>query len=433
MELSPGTPVDLEALGSARVRRKLGEGGQGFVYEVMRPAGQSLALKWYKPISATAEQHRSLRYLVDHGSPDRRFLWPLALAHTAGHPGFGYAMRLRDERYIDLTYLVTGTGPRGETIDPSFATVITVCRHLTECFLRLHARGMCYRDINFHNVFFHPRSGDILVCDNDNIGIDDGQGGIRGTPFFMAPQLVRDVSFKTAPSTQTDLHSLAVLLFYLLCMDHPLTGAKTDAGLRGQDWLIEHFGRNPVFVFDPDDDSNRPLSARTLAYWQTYPRFVRDLFVQAFTEGLHEPSARVRETEWVKALQRLRDASMPCVSCGQTSFWDEAEPNRPCVRCGSPLPTPLVLQVGRHRIVLSSLTRLWSDHIDPNAEQPRLLGRVRPHPHDAGRWGLQNLSELTWQVRLPDGQTDPLAPGKAVEIIPGLELEVGTASAVVLA
>jgi hypothetical protein len=76
---------------------------------------------------------------------------------------------------------------------------------------------------------------------------------------------------------------------------------------------------------------------------------------------------------------------------------------------------------------------MWSDHIDSTVEEPRLLGRVRRHPQDAGRWGLQNLSDLTWQVRLPDGRTDALTPGKSVEIIPGLQLEVGRVSAVVRA
>ena len=64
-------------------------------------------------------------------------------------------------------------------------------------------------------MFFDPDTGDVLICDNDNVsanGIDNSS--VYGTPRFMAPEIVMG---QAKPSRNTDLYSLAVLLFYMVC------------------------------------------------------------------------------------------------------------------------------------------------------------------------------------------------------------------------
>ena len=57
-------------------------------------------------------------------------------------------------------------------ITPTFTGLATAGVHLADAFLQLHARGLCYRDISQGNVFVDPQTGDIQICDNDNVGID---------------------------------------------------------------------------------------------------------------------------------------------------------------------------------------------------------------------------------------------------------------------
>ncbi len=67
------------------VEHLLGEGGQGAVYQVtLRPDGGQFALKWYHRETATQAQWDALETLVDIGSPDPRFLWPIELAGATG-------------------------------------------------------------------------------------------------------------------------------------------------------------------------------------------------------------------------------------------------------------------------------------------------------------------------------------------------------------
>jgi DNA-binding helix-hairpin-helix protein with protein kinase domain len=424
MALHAGQDVDLGALGSGRVVRELGQGGQGYVYSIDRGEGRLLALKWYKPHGASAEQAAALTTLIELGAPHPRFLWPLSLASVPGRPGLGYVMPLKEERFIEMGYLVSGTYPDGRPLDTSFAVVISLCRLLADSFLRLHSRGLCYRDISFGNVAFDPATGDVRICDNDNVGIDDGGGRVLGTPFFMAPELVRDKTFRTLPNIDTDRHSLAVLLFYALCMGHPLEGARTERGLRDGAWLSRHFGTEPLFVFDPDDDSNRPTLDLVNAYWDIYPAFLREAFTRAFTEGHRDPTARVTESEWIKILGRLRDALTQCAHCHATNFADETKPTSRCGRCHRELERPMVLQFRRRRLVVSPFAKI------PTTDRPSAEGeledyaRVRRHPSDAHRWGLENVSGQSWAGTLPDGTRIDVRADQTVELMPGLRLEL---------
>jgi len=205
--------------------------------------------------------------------------------------------------------------------------VCRLCIELADSFLRLHSQGLCYRDISFGNVFFAPGTGVPLICDNDNVGVDGlGPHSVLGTRRFMAPEIVRR---EAVPSIATDLYSLAVLLFYVLMMGHPLVGRRElDHPCWDDEVESELFGRSPLFVFDPDDRSNEPLPdlhAGVIRNWQLYPPPIRDLFVQAFTAGIRDPlGGRVRESVWRSALARLRDTIVRCGTCGKENFTDPA-------------------------------------------------------------------------------------------------------------
>lgn len=425
MALAKATRVDLGPLGRAWITKLIGQGGQGHVYEVQPERdGPRLALKWYRTQSATEEQRHGVEQLLEHGSPHERFLWPLSLARIPGSDGFGYVMALRDPTFLELSHLLSNVDTEGRPLDVSFATTIEMCRQVAHSFLRLHSRGLCYRDISFGNVFFDPARGDILICDNDNVGVDNGRGRILGTPFFMAPEVVRDTTYSTLPNTETDRHSLAVLLFYILFMGHPLEGEATQDGLRDMSWLIRHFGTHPVFCMDPVRGDNRPPEI-VAEYWRIYPRFVRDLFTQAFTSGLDDPSRRVTEGQWIKAMGRLRDALYSCPHCGASVFWEAGETGRRCRGCAHPLQPSLLLHVGRRRLPVSTATLVRSDHLG-RVEEPEPVAMVLAHPREPGRFGLHNLGRGSWHALYDGGVRRPVPPGDTVELVHGLRVEVET-------
>ncbi len=48
--------------------------------------------------------------------------------------------------------------------------------------------------LNDGGFFIDTRSGDVLVCDCDNVAADGDNFGIGGMPGFMAPEVVRGIA-----------------------------------------------------------------------------------------------------------------------------------------------------------------------------------------------------------------------------------------------
>lgn len=250
VRLKEGTVLKSKAGESYTVKQQLGAGGQGEVYAVENK-GITYALKWYYAKSATKNQKDILDNLIMKGKPNDSFLWPQDLIYKKEGEPFGYIMPLRPENYKGIIDMMK------RRAEPSFEALCRAAFNLTKGYRDLHSMGYCYRDISFGNVFFNPDTGDVLICDNDNVSYDGAVSGVYGTARFMAPEIVNG---KAKPSTNTDLFSLAVLLFYMFMLNHPLEG-KLEANIKCLDYLAMNrlYGTHPVFIFDPNDTSNRPL------------------------------------------------------------------------------------------------------------------------------------------------------------------------------
>jgi serine/threonine protein kinase len=422
--LKPGDHVTGRRVGRLSVVETLGEGGQGWVYRVSSVNDGDFALKWYKSVAAVPEQWTTLEFLLDRGAPDPRFLWPVDLVGSVDEASFGYVMPLRPPEYLGFASLVLN---HRSSQDVSHLTVIELCRQLAETFLKLHAQGMCYRDINFGNVFFRPDSGDVLICDVDNVGIDDGVCRILGTVLFMAPEIVQFLGEPSRensvmPSRLTDLHSLAVLLFYALMNEHPLEGVRTDSGLRNDDFMRKHFGVHPLFNLHDTDSRNQPTQRYVRDCWiKFYPEFLRKLFRTAFIDGLTRPAARVTEGQWVKWLTRMREITGQCPYCRETVFFDPEATDQRCSTCERVLPEPTVLRVAGREIVVAPDMLVWTGRGAPG-ERASPVGRGVAHPADSARIGLANVSRESWRARYPDGSEQVVRPGQGALLIEGLEL-----------
>lgn len=416
----------------------IGGGGQGEVYAARLgdPAkGQAqtpVALKWFYPHYLGQDRllEQRLTDAIKAGPPSDRFLWPQELVRSQDVAGFGYLMALREKRFAGIVDLVM------RRVHPSFRSLVTAGFELAHSYFQLHAKGLCYRDISFGNVFFDPKSGEVRICDNDNVGIDrKAGGGIGGTARFMAPEIVRG---EAMPSSQTDLFSLAVLLFYMLINHHPLEGAR-EAEIRCFDLpaMTRLYGAEPIFIFDPADDRNRPLPGyhdNALALWPIYPAFLREMFIRAFTAGLRDAShGRVRESEWRAALVRLRDSIYYCTQCGAENFYD-AEAVRanggipdPCWSCHRPSQLPPRIRLNREIVLLNHDTSLFSHHLDDREQYNFVtpVAQVVQHPRNPQIWGLRNLSSAKWVSRESDGSTFDVLAGQTVALSSGTRIHFG--------
>ena len=427
----PGQTVWLEIAGErCEIRDLIGSGGQGQVYHTSIH-GQDCALKWYFPHSATEPQRTAIERLIHKGPPNDRFLWPLDIAVCQGLPSFGYLMPLRDPRYRGMAELMS------REVDPTFKTLTTMGLELADSFLRLHSLGFCYSDISFGNIFFDPVTGEISICDNDNVAVDgEGFSDVLGTPRFMAPEIVRE---EARPNIGTDLYSLAVILFYMFMVHHPLEGRRErEINCLDLPAMKKLYGTEALFIFDPKHGANRPVAGvhnNATIFWNLYPGYVRDIFTRAFTEGLRDPGARVRESEWRTVFTRMRDQIYYCHNCGAEIFLtDEGDspdplPPQTCWFCHETPATPMRLLLGRHAMVLNQDTLIYAHHLDANRrnDYSEIMAEMVPHPTRPDIWGLKNTSGQTWTTVPPSGAPTVEVPsGRSVSLVPGLRIRFNT-------
>ncbi len=423
-----GDVVTLRSSGRQyRIGRLLGSGGQGVVY-LAEPAdgGRPLAVKWYRPRAATPSQFARIERLLAVGPPSRSYLWPMELVHAEGIAGFGYVMPVRQERLQPMSALMSWR------VQASLGAVCTAAAQLANAFLHLHTLGLCYSDISFGNVFIDPGTGEVLICDNDNVDVDGERPEVLGTAYFMAPEVVRG---DAVPAMTTDRYSLAVLIFCLLTRHHPLLGARESAlDDLDQPSLRHLLGAEPVFVFDPSDRSNRPVVAlhdNVLLWWPALPGFVQDLFVRSFTDGLVDPvHGRLSEAEWRAAMRRLRGLVRHCPHCGTEQFFDP-EREMPCAApdCRKPLPRPAIAHL-RNIVVLEAGERLFAHDLSPSLDESfeAVEADVVRHP-SSGALALRNLSGRAWRLTREGRAEASVGPGMAVVVREGVCVDFGPAAA----
>lgn len=435
MPLAPGQRVRAEISGTElEVIRKLGEGTQGEVYLVESSAGYQ-AVKWYKPEQATVDQRAAILYLVRSGPPygaaGKRFIWPRDLVTRAGSSQFGYLMdRIDTRRFAELGECWAHLKPV-----PNFSALCEISYQLANSYRALHLSGHCYRDISAGNLMFDPVTGDILICDNDNVGVNrQSQSQVWGTMEYMAPEIVRG---EADPSTQTDLHSLAVLLFYLWVWHHPFHGERE---YNFHCWDIpakkQVYGVSPVFVFDPKDRSNSlpadPDYETARERWEYCPPVLRETFIRAFSEGLASPDRRVTEGEWQSLFSGMKDTIAACHHCRAENFY---APGSTCWHCHHPLAAPPFINLRRSscdiRIALSLGTTIRRRHItssSPEEDGSEIIGTVVAHPAIAGAAGLRNNTRLAWRCTFHGGKCVEVPPGRAVPLNDGTEVWVDGAT-----
>jgi serine/threonine protein kinase len=330
----------------------LGSGSQGEVYSFDIQDNRYAAKVYFLPTS-TPDQIEIIRRLIDIKPPSERFLWPIDMFYTEDNR-FGYIMSIRGKEYKSLSGLLKGQ------YDPSFLTLIECSLNLVKSFWSLHSQGLCYRDISLGNIFFNPKNGDIRICDNDNVFFDTKEkSGVFGTFRFMAPEIITK---GLNPNTNTDLFSLSVLLFYILYMHHPLEGQR-EYNIHCLDIpaMKKLYGTHPVYIFDPDDDSNRPMIGyqdNPVFFFKTYPTFFNRMFEKVFTEGITKPNRRVRETIMQKTLLKLLNTLYKCPFCHSDNFLDSEKEKNVCWKCKKPIDPPFVLRYDQEDIQLYLIRRL---------------------------------------------------------------------------
>jgi len=210
------TPEIPKRIGRYQIRRELGRGMMGLVYEAYDPrAERPVALKVVRFVFAVTD--------ADKASFERRFLAEARIASHLSHPGIVAVHDMGRDAASSLLYLafelLHGRTLAEMTADGArlpWTQALEIGASVALALDYAHGRGVVHRDIKPANIMVLPM-GDTKVMDFGLATIGEGLGLTAagqsvGTPLFMSPEQVQGKKL----DGRSDLFSLGSVVYTLL-------------------------------------------------------------------------------------------------------------------------------------------------------------------------------------------------------------------------
>jgi DNA-binding helix-hairpin-helix protein with protein kinase domain len=352
------------------------------------------------------------------------FAWPNAIAET---PKLGVRMANVNVQleHKQLTWWIGARslkrlGPeiRGNWLDRVFVGI-----NMARIAWLLHGNGLCHSDFSGDNFLVNVAQQHAVLIDLDSLVVPGVlPPEMLGTGDYMAPEIVMgrgNIAGGAKPAIETDLHSLAVLIYQLLLMRHPLKGPKQHSSDAEQDDLLA-LGKNALYIEDPNDRSNRPADPFRGAW--LLGEEMEALLRRAFTAGLRSPTQRPLAVEWSDALIRMSEQTVPCSNqnCDAKAFVLLRDKEAICPWCETKVSRPAHVPIvrlydsagqrghfvqGRARVVgwQNRTLNRWHAQSGLSASKPEDRTPVAEFEYKQSKWLLRNIALPDLRVASRDG------------------------------
>jgi formylglycine-generating enzyme required for sulfatase activity len=223
----PGLPTDKGPLGqleSYHIRRELGHGHFGIVYEAYDELDRLVAIKVLKPELAASARERA------------RFEHEARKAAAVNHEHIVTIYQVGHSPGFPLPYLVmehVDGEPLSDRIERQAVLeakeAARIVQQVALALAAAHARGLIHRDIKPSNILLEASSARAKLTDFGLARVADAVGGstsqsgqIVGTPAYMSPEQILS---PRQIDGRSDVYSLGVVLYQLLTGERPFRGA----------------------------------------------------------------------------------------------------------------------------------------------------------------------------------------------------------------
>lgn len=398
-------------------------GGQGDVYHATY-RNHNYALKWYNKNSEDvigSDQYNTIKRLTEMSSPGDEFVWPQVLV-TESNPApgklFGYLMELIPSGYPEMKDYLRNSKDDKQVKFNSYNSMLMAGMNIASAMQKLHLKGLSYKDLNPNNFAMNPENGKVLVIDNDNVSVDGGKCTVKGMKGYMAPEIPRS-RYQADPSRTTDFFSLAIILYRLFFIDHPMEGKRWEGYPMHTDKVEEYlYAIEPVFHFDINNDSNRPteyFAPNAVSRWAPMPIEVKELFMQALTEGIDNPAKRPPENAWIRTISAVRDRLIRLPN-GREQFVNFEDKRSIPARC-------IGMKINNAQIALYPSKGIYDISVTGNLHNYDKLVAGIVYDKASGRFMIRNLSGKVWKGYNPeDGSLTDIAKNQQFPVYPGVQI-----------
>ena len=356
-------------LGEFTLQAELGRGGSGVVFAALW-GHREIALKVLHPDQIATDKFRE------------QFLMEARRLSELAHPGVVkvLAVGVIDERpYVAMERL------RGETLAERLmrgalplALALEIAQQLAAAVAAMHTRNLVHRDLKPENVFLVDAQHAVLL----DFGIAKDlfsspstttqDGGIRGTPAYMAPERF----FGQAAGVATDVYELAVVVYAMIAARLPWDSISDPAARLDPKPLVEA----PSAI---DSLLRTAMSTRAA----NRPTSVADFAAQLRVSGGDDDS-QPHETQPLPAQVGESGAAQPVAEMG----------TGPTLSLASPTPSSSAPGESAH----AGATPPWFSRVTPTVNpRSHLAGRdrnVEPHGVDDAAKVAANIAQ-PWPSR----------------------------------
>lgn len=284
------------------------QGGEGCVYEVTSDQGL-VAKIFHKP--ADQDKRAKLMHMIGLTTPSLTSFaaWPKSLLLNRHQKLLGFLMPKATGMEIHEVFSRTQRSTAFPGKEWNFS--VRVARNCSAAFDEIHNAGAVIGDVNEGNLLV-AQNGMVSLIDCDSYQMTaNGRTWTCdvGVPIWTAPEL-QGRDFRGLHRTaNTDLFSLALLIFKILFMGrHPFAGVLlTTVETTLEQCITEFrfaFTRNSQFLQIMPPPGVFPFGALPMAF--------REMFDRAFLRGSEQPAARPSAKEWVKTLDSFESSLQRC-------------------------------------------------------------------------------------------------------------------------
>ncbi len=215
--------AELESLGKYEIRRELGRGAMGVVYEGYDPMiKRVVALKTIRADQLAGENAETAI---------ARFRREAQAAGRLNHPNIVAIYDFGEDQgiwYIAMEYI------KGRELKDYFqanerfapADIVRIMTQILAALGYSHRLGVVHRDIKPANIFVLD-DGSVKVADFGVAHIESSTmtqvGSVIGTPSYMSPEQILGLPI----DGRSDLFSAGVILYQFLTGERPFTGSST--------------------------------------------------------------------------------------------------------------------------------------------------------------------------------------------------------------
>jgi len=229
LRMAPADMLRPTRIGQYDIIEELGQGGMGVVYLAQQhtPIKRRVAIKVIRPgmdtrhVLSRFEMERRTLAAMDH--PGIASIYDAGVT-DAGRPYFVM-------QHVDGQRITEYCDAHRLSIDERLALFVKVCDAVTHA----HQKGVIHRDLKPSNILIEQRDseanpkvidfGVAKAMDTDmmqGVTLDTAPGQLLGTPQYMSPEQTQPGA--ALVDTRSDVYSLGVLLYELLCGMTPLDG-----------------------------------------------------------------------------------------------------------------------------------------------------------------------------------------------------------------